>query len=92
MQEQEGLHLANKLRNAHVKFVKQIMKVKLAVQTFSNSVADAIEFCEEINLEQFLGASPTVEFIRKINHLFDILNSRNINAYVYKKLLNMKNF
>lgn len=92
LQEQEGLHLANKLRKAHINFVKQIMKVKLAVQTFSNSVADSIEFCEENHFEQFQGSSPTVDFIRKVNNLFDILNSRNINAYGYKKPLNMKNF
>lgn len=41
LQEREGVHLANRLKNQHVNFTKQVMKVKLAAQTFSNSVAIA---------------------------------------------------
>ena len=46
IQINEGLHLANKLRTQHVNYHKQKMKVKLAAQVFSASVADAIDFCE----------------------------------------------
>lgn len=42
LQEKEGLHVANKLRSVHVNFFKQKMKVRLAAQTFSQSVADAV--------------------------------------------------
>ncbi|KAB0801379.1 hypothetical protein PPYR_05733, partial [Photinus pyralis] len=56
LQETEGLHLGNKLRSAHVYFVKQKMKVKLAVQLLSNSVADALEYCDaQLNLDEFKG-------------------------------------
>ncbi|CAB3989249.1 Hypothetical predicted protein [Paramuricea clavata] len=43
LQESEGLHLANKLRSAHIKWKPQKMKVNLAAQALSSSVADALE-------------------------------------------------
>ena len=92
LQENEGFHLANKVRSAHVNFKKQIMKVKLAAQSFSESVADALQFCNEIlKLEQFSNCGPTVDFIKRFNSLFDIMNSRNLNAFGYKKPLNPSN-
>lgn len=69
------------------------MKVKLAVQVFSESVADATEFCKnELDLVGFRNSDATIDFIRKINNLFDIMNSRNMNAYTYKKPLFNGNF
>lgn len=54
------------------------MKVKLAVQTLSNSVADALTYCENIlKLPQFRGVGPTVKIIQLFKNWFDILNSRN---------------
>jgi len=54
------------------------MKVNLAAQTFSASVADALEYCNVVlNLPDFKGCEATVKFIRTIDHLFDMLNSRN---------------
>ena len=46
LQECEDLRLANKLRAAHIDYKPQKMKVNLAVQTLSSSVADALEYCE----------------------------------------------
>lgn len=78
LQEEEGLRLGNKLRMAHIEWRKQKMKVNLATQVFSRSVADALEYCnKELNLPQFEGCEETVEFIRKIDGAFDVLNSRN---------------
>lgn len=42
-QSKKGLHLGNKLKNDHINFQKNKMKSKLAIQTFSNSVANALE-------------------------------------------------
>ncbi len=52
------------------------MKVNLAAQTLSSSVADAIEF---LDLTQNLSSNSkgTTKFIRTIDQLFDMLNSRN---------------
>ncbi|CAB3982964.1 thap domain-containing 9 [Paramuricea clavata] len=44
LQETECLRLANKLRSAHVDWKPQKMKVNLAAQTLSSSVADALEY------------------------------------------------
>lgn len=88
LQENEGLHLANKLRQAHVKFFNQKMKVRLAVQLLSESVADALSYCtDQLKLEQFKGCEATVKFIRIMNQIFDILNSRSIRAKGFKKAL-----
>jgi len=61
-----------------VKFETHKMNVKLAAQTLSSSVADAIEFLDlSMKLEDFQHSSGTVKFVRTIDRLFDILNSRN---------------
>ncbi|CAH2108786.1 unnamed protein product [Euphydryas editha] len=93
LQENEGLHLANKVRGVHINYRKQVMKVRLASQLFSESVADAIESCcEDLRLEQFNKCDATVDFIRQFNALFDILNSRNLKSYGYKKPISLKNY
>ncbi|KAL3246422.1 hypothetical protein MRX96_017884 [Rhipicephalus microplus] len=54
------------------------MKVNLAAQTLSASVADAIDFCrEDLKLPQFKNSQATTKFIRLFDRLFDCLNSRN---------------
>lgn len=93
LQENEEMHMANKLKRAHLFFRKQIMKVKLAAQTFSNSVADAIEFCtDDLELKDFENSKATTTFIRNINNIFDILNSRSLLARGHKKPVTEKNF
>jgi len=79
IQVEEGLHAANKLRKAHIDFRKQKMKVSLATQTLSNSVADALRFCrEKLQLNKFADSEATEEFIRIFNDIFDVMNSKNI--------------
>lgn len=65
------------------------MKVRLAAQTFSNSVSEAINFCSNVlHLPEFSSSEDTVEFIKNIDILFDILKSRNFNTFSFKKLKN----
>ncbi|KAF4527784.1 hypothetical protein B566_EDAN015221 [Ephemera danica] len=55
-------HMIKLVRNTFEaeKFRKQIMKVNLAVQTLSASVADAIEFCDKVmNYKEFKESGPT---------------------------------
>ncbi|XP_072401245.1 DNA transposase THAP9 [Diabrotica undecimpunctata] len=88
LQEQEGLHLANKLRKNHVNFFNQKMKVRLAVQLLSASVADSLSYClKELKLKEFSGCEATIKFIRITNNVFDILNSRSLRAKHFKKAL-----
>ena len=56
LQDKEGLRLGNKLKLAHIQWRQQKMKVNLAAQALSASLADAIEYCTEVlKLEQFQG-------------------------------------
>lgn len=92
LQQAEGLHLGNKLRKAHIEWGKQKMKVNLAAQTLSASVADAIEFADQVlKLPEFTNSAPTVKFIRIFDRLFDILNSRNPFGKGYKSPLRQEN-
>ena len=85
LQVKEGLNLANKLTTNHLKFEKHKMNVRLAAQTLSSSVANAIEFLDKWGeLPNFSGSNGTVKFIRTIDRLFDILNSRNPLAKGFK--------
>ena len=93
LQESEGLHLVNKLRLAHINWKPQKMKVNLAAQALSSSVADALEYCEgKLKLPQFQGCGPTVQFIRVFDCLFDVLFSRNALARNFKAPIRKSNY
>ncbi|KAF8789068.1 DNA transposase THAP9 like protein [Argiope bruennichi] len=66
------------------------MKVRLAAQTLSNSVADALEYCEK-NLKHpdFQGAEATAKFLRFFNDIFDLFNSRNLLGRGFKRPLSL---
>jgi len=65
---------------------------KLGSPNSSSSVADAIQFCSEyLTLSQFKGCEATVSFLRMIDRLFDILNSRNPFGKGYKAPLRPAN-
>ncbi|CAI6370835.1 unnamed protein product [Macrosiphum euphorbiae] len=92
LQEKEGCHLANKLRKEHIFFCKQKIKVKLASQLLSQSVADALRFCmDNLKMDEFSEAGATIKFIEMFNIAFDILNSRSIHCIGYKKALCREN-
>ena len=92
LQQKEGLRLANKLKASHINWHQQKMKVNIAAQSLSSSVADAIEYCANVlKLPQFQNSEATVSFIRMFDHLFDILNSRNPFARGYKSALRISN-
>lgn len=92
LQSTEYFHLANKLRNSHVKFQNQKMKVKLATQLFSESVAKSLDFCrEKLKIPDIEGSLATAEFIWIFNDLFDVLISRNLKQFGFKQPLNINN-
>ena len=54
------------------------MKTALAVQVFSKSVADSLDYCRKIlKLEAFKGSDATSKFLRTFNNIFDVLNSKS---------------
>lgn len=78
LQSAEGLHLGNKLTASHVHYGRQKMKVYLAAQVISNSVADALEYCQaKVKGWEDRDVSGTCRFLRVFNMLFDRMNSRN---------------
>jgi len=94
LQAQEGLTLANKLSSNHLKFQKHKMNVRLAAHTLSSSVANAIAFMDTYDStysSRFAGSAGTVKFIRVIDKLFDMLNSRNPWGKGFKAPLRLKN-
>lgn len=91
IQEAEGLRLANRLTRAHVlEWFRYKMKVRLAVQVLSDSVADALQFLS--SREEFSEVGPTITFIRTMNQLFDQLNSRSPYGRGWKRALSEQNF
>lgn len=91
LQQKLALNLANKLTNRHIEFKNEIMKVKLATQLMSRSVAKAIQFCQDLKIPEFHNSDATIRFLVLINDLFDLLNSRNLKDPGFKKPLQSKN-
>uniref|UniRef100_A0A2S2PS39 THAP domain-containing protein 9 n=1 Tax=Schizaphis graminum TaxID=13262 RepID=A0A2S2PS39_SCHGA len=87
IEQQEGLRAGTKLTKRHIEFHNEKMNVRLAAQTLSDSVADALSYLKNQN-DLFGDVEPTVEFIRYINNAFDILNSRsNFSKNPYNKAI-----
>ena len=82
-----GLKFGNKISAKHIAFKRNKMNVKLAAQVLSSSVADAVEYLRVSCYPGFSDSEGTVAFIRCIDKLFDLLNSRNPFAKGYKKPL-----
>lgn len=82
LQEKEGLHIANKLTRKHLQFRNSVMKVKLASQLLSRSVAVALKFCrEDLKLNDFKDSEGTEKFVMIFNDLFDIFNTRRLTQH-----------
>ena len=70
------------------------MNVRLATQILSSSVANAIAFMDTYDStysSTFAGSAGTVNFIRVIDKLFDMLNSQNPWGKGFKALPELKN-
>ncbi|GBO14552.1 DNA transposase THAP9, partial [Araneus ventricosus] len=92
LQHTEGLLVATKLRTRHIEWKREKMKVKLATQVLSASVADALLYlANDLKLPEFEGCEATAEFLKCFNTLFDILNSRNILSKGFKAPLQKLN-
>lgn len=91
LQNDEQFKFANSLGYKHIYFQNRKMNVALAAQTLSSGVANAIEFLDNSNHPDFKGSAPTVSFIRRIDKLFDILNSKNALAKGFKQPIRMEN-
>lgn len=66
VQMKNGLHAANKITSKHVYFDSQRMKVSLAAQTLSCSVAVALRTLRDLGYSQFQDCEATTELIEVI--------------------------
>lgn len=74
MQMDRNINLGNKLSNQHINYKTKAMNVRLAAQTCSRSVTDAIDQLREDNYAQFLNSEETIKFINFVRKTFDICN------------------
>lgn len=77
LQQSEGLHAGTKLTKNHLNFQDNRMNVKLAAQTLSQRVHDAITFVNQIGVQGFDDTMGTAKFCLMFNNMFDLLNCRN---------------
>ena len=77
IQQNEGLRAANKLTTLHVNYYSQKMKVYLAAQVFSTSVSNALAYLCSLKNDLFINSEGTEHFLKFINDLFHILNSKS---------------
>ncbi|XP_043762290.1 DNA transposase THAP9 isoform X3 [Cervus elaphus] len=83
LEEQELSHterIPRKLANLK----NHILKTNCASQVFSESVVRALECLLSLGLPPFQNCVGTIHFLRLINNLFDILNSRNFYGKEFK--------
>ncbi|KAJ3656494.1 hypothetical protein Zmor_015567 [Zophobas morio] len=72
-----NLRICPKLTQMHIQptnFMK--MRVKLATQIFSNSVADGLHYFKQ-KYKEFEEVDSTIKFTKRVNNLFDALNRRH---------------
>lgn len=71
-----GLALCHKMNQKHLQWKRKIMKVDLAVQTLSQSVATCLQFLMENGFKEFSGAAATIEYVTIFNNIFDVFNTK----------------
>lgn len=89
---ERGFTLTHKLNKKHIQWFRAKMNVRLAVETLSNSVADSMEFLKDRGFEEFSDATATIKFVRTLNNIFDVMNSKRIvDSNVFKSALHPPN-
>lgn len=88
-QTDESINLCNKLTHRHIEWSQKPMNVKLAAETISRSVADALDQLRSDDYAEFKESGPTAEFLRKFNDAFDVFNvsEKNENRSKFKQKL-----
>lgn len=72
--------VTHNLTKKHIQWHKNKMNVRLAAQLFSNSVANALDYLKNHQHDGFRDCGPTIQFVRIINTLFDIFNTKHLHA------------
>lgn len=81
----------HKLTRKHIEFKSNEQKVRLAAETFSQSVVDSMKIAQQ-EKEELSNCDPTIQFIERMDTIFNILNARNKrSANIFKCPLNNQN-
>jgi hypothetical protein len=80
LQSAKGLHLGNRLPPQHIDFENERIKVILDAQLFSEGTASGLDGLRLEDYSGFEDSQPTSQFCRYINYIFDIFNSRTLEA------------
>lgn len=94
LNNESAYQFTNKLNKRHIQWKDRIMHVRTAVETLSNSAANAMQYALDSGAESFQNASATIKFIRTFNDLFDICNTfrrQDSHSNQYKSALNTIN-
>lgn len=84
-QREKNINLGNKINKTHLQWDRKKMSVRLACETLSNSVADSLDILRLKGMNEFLGSAATAQYIRRINNVFDILNSMHESGTGFKR-------
>lgn len=83
---------SHKMTREHINFASNKMCVRLAAETYSSSVANSMEILLRNGDPSFRNAAGTIIFIKNVNKLFDILNSKHVDSInLFKRGLNLEN-
>lgn len=74
--DKRGFGLTHKLNQNHINYTQRKMKVNLAVELFSESTAESLEFLMNEGYIDFQNAASTIFWTRLMNKLFETLNSK----------------
>ena len=91
-QQNDVLHLGNKLKSKHLKWQNHKLKVNVAAQALSHSVSAAIIFLRKLKLQGFKDNKPSSDFILMMNNLFDMLNFKSKCGKHTKKPSDLEKF
>lgn len=69
-------YVCHKLTKKHIQWYQSKMHVRLAAETLSDSVANAMESLMREGVKDFQGCESTIRYIRMMNKVFDIFNSK----------------
>lgn len=84
--------MVHKLTKRHIDFHNRKMCVRTAVELFSSSVANAMEYLMNSGVPQFANAEATIKFCRIFDRLFDIMNTSRIKrGNKFKSAINKEN-
>lgn len=86
-QRDQKINFGNKINKKHIQWDRVKMCVRVAAETMSNSVADAIDLLRSKGIEAFEHSEPMTRYLRMVNNTFDILNSKYDDAVQFKRTI-----